>query len=157
MATAYISMGQHHGDVKWRGDISCGSSGNSASGNNLIANYFDGIFLWYSNNNIASGNTVRGNGEAGIWLYISSNNIVFHNNFTNNYLEADNSEGSSTNTWDDGYPSEGNCWSDHYGKDIHNGPYQNKSGSDGIGDTPYVGMTPLGGSALTRAHCSRVV
>jgi hypothetical protein len=41
------------------------------------------------------------------------------------------------NTWDDGYPSGGNYWSDYAGVDLFSGPYQNQTGSDGIGDTPY--------------------
>jgi hypothetical protein len=40
--------------------------------------------------------------------------------------------------WDDGYPSGGNYWSDYRGVDLYSGPYQNETGSDGIGDTPYV-------------------
>jgi len=42
------------------------------------------------------------------------------------------------NFWDDGYPSGGNYWSDYKGTDLYSGPYQNETGSDGIGDTPYV-------------------
>jgi len=45
---------------------------------------------------------------------------------------------ASTNIWDDGYPSGGNYWSDYNGTDLFSGPYQNITGSDGIGDTPYV-------------------
>jgi hypothetical protein len=41
------------------------------------------------------------------------------------------------NFWDDGYPSGGNYWSDYSGVDKFSGPYQNKTGSDGIGDAPY--------------------
>jgi hypothetical protein len=37
-----------------------------------------------------------------------------------------------------GYPSGGNYWSDYNGKDVYSGPCQNVTGSDGIGDTPYV-------------------
>jgi parallel beta-helix repeat protein len=44
----------------------------------------------------------------------------------------------SSNNWDDGYPSGGNYWSDYNGTDLYSGPYQNETGSDGIGDTPYV-------------------
>jgi hypothetical protein len=40
--------------------------------------------------------------------------------------------------WSDGYPSGGNYWSDYTGKDLKSGPYQNVTGSDGIGDTPYI-------------------
>jgi len=45
---------------------------------------------------------------------------------------------SSTNVWDDGYPSGGNYWSDYNGTDIFRGIYQNETGSDGIGDTAYI-------------------
>jgi hypothetical protein len=38
------------------------------------------------------------------------------------------------NSWDDGYPSGGNYWSSYSGHDLFRGPYQNVSGSDGIGD-----------------------
>jgi hypothetical protein len=39
--------------------------------------------------------------------------------------------------WDNGYPSGGNYWSDYTGTDLYSGPYQNETGSDGIGDTSY--------------------
>ncbi len=42
------------------------------------------------------------------------------------------------NAWDIGYPSGGNYWSDYNGSDLLSGPYQNETGGDGIGDTPYV-------------------
>jgi PKD repeat protein len=41
------------------------------------------------------------------------------------------------NVWDDGYPSGGNYWNDYAGTDLYSGPYQNETGSDGIGDTWY--------------------
>jgi hypothetical protein len=45
---------------------------------------------------------------------------------------------ASKDFWDAGYPSGGNFWSDYNGTDSQNGSYQNQTGSDGIGDTPYV-------------------
>jgi hypothetical protein len=48
------------------------------------------------------------------------------------------SSDGSPNTWDNGYASGGNYWSDYCGVDIYTGPYQNVAGSDGIGDTPYI-------------------
>ena len=41
------------------------------------------------------------------------------------------------NVWDNDYPSGGNCWSDYAGTDSYTGPFQNETGSDGIGDTPF--------------------
>jgi hypothetical protein len=69
-------------------------------------------------------------------LTSSSNNTLYHNNFVNNTLQAGSD--SPTNTWDNGYPSGGNYWSDYNGSDLYSGPFQNVTGSDGIGDTPYV-------------------
>ncbi|MEM1551928.1 MAG: NosD domain-containing protein [Candidatus Bathyarchaeia archaeon] len=59
---------------------------------------------------------------------------VFHNNFINNTHQV---HGCNYFIWDDGYPSGGNFWSDYNGGDCYRGPYQNETGSDGIGDTPY--------------------
>jgi nitrous oxidase accessory protein len=66
----------------------------------------------------------------------ATGNRFYHNNFINNENQAYASAGF-TNYWDDGYPSGGNYWSDYNGTDLHNNPYQNETGSDGIGDTPY--------------------
>jgi parallel beta-helix repeat protein len=65
----------------------------------------------------------------------SSNNIIYHNNFVDNGVNAIDED---SNTWDDGYPSGGNYWSDYAGVDIYHGVNQDILGSDGIGDTPYV-------------------
>ena len=72
----------------------------------------------------------------------SSNNKIYHNKFINN-----NASDKGTNTWDDGYPSGGNLWSNYdeepedardylWGQrtDGNDQPY---SGSDGIADSPY--------------------
>jgi parallel beta-helix repeat protein len=44
---------------------------------------------------------------------------------------------TSTDIWDNGYPSGGNYWSDYPGTDSLSGPFQNETGSDGIEDSPY--------------------
>ena len=103
------------------------------SGNNITNNLY-GIELLSSSNNGVSRNNVTAN-SIGIYLYSSSSNTIYHNNFINNTRQAYSS--NSTNVWDDGYPSGGNFWSDYNGTDVHGGPYQNETGSDGIGDTPY--------------------
>jgi len=134
------------------------SSNNSIVGNNITENYYEGVFLSYtSNDNIlennisnnsyglclfySSGNNIIGNNMTknlyyGVELYWSSNNYVYHNNFVNNVYQAYVYE--SANVWDDGYPSGGNCWSNYAGADLYSGPNQNETGSDGIGDTPYI-------------------
>jgi parallel beta-helix repeat protein len=111
------------------------SNTNTVSGNTIIANHL-GFSFYSSFDNTVSGNNVTANDYSGIWLYSSSNNILHHNNFINNAIQA--SSQNSTNTWDNGYPSGGNYWSDYHGTDSSRGPFQNMTGSDGIGDTPYV-------------------
>jgi parallel beta-helix repeat protein len=117
--------------------ILLGSSNNNngLSGNN-ITNNREGVILGSSDNNSVNGNNIASNG-GGIWLdYSSNNNTIYHNNFMNNAGQAYSA--GSTNVWDDGYPSGGNYWSDYLGNDTCGGPYQNQTGSDGIGDTPYI-------------------
>jgi parallel beta-helix repeat protein len=135
--------------------LSDSSSNNSIIENNITANSYDGIGLGSSDNSI-SGNNITIN-RGGIWFSSSSNtsiignniiankvysisidsestgNMLFHNNFINNSVHSEN----SMTIWDDGYPSGGNYWSDYSGTDFYNGPYQNETGSDGIGDTKY--------------------
>lgn len=112
------------------------SSKNTVSGNNVNGNGAGGIALYSTSGNTVSGNNAIGNGD-GISLDSSSNNTIDHNNFINNTQQALLS-GSEPNAWDDGYPSGGNYWSNYTGFDSHSAPNQNETGSDGIGDTPYV-------------------
>jgi parallel beta-helix repeat protein len=133
------------------------SSNSSISGNNIENNSRYGVCLLdsscnkifvnnmekntcsivavYSSHNTMFGNNIK-NGWLGIYLEGSSNNRIFHNNFINNTRQAYSY--ASINIWDDGHPSGGNCWSDYTGEDLYSGPYQNITGCDGIGDTPYV-------------------
>jgi len=113
------------------------SSDNSIVGNNITNNVRGGIWLMYSSNNSIVGNNITNN-EYGTWLYQSSNNKFYCNRFTNNTKQVSNQSPSFANVWDDGYPSGGNSWSDYTGDDFFRGPYQNVTGSDGIGDTPYI-------------------
>jgi len=111
------------------------SFGNIVSFNNVTTNS-DGVVL-YSNSswNTVFGNNAIANG-CGVHLWGASYNTLYHNNFINNTSQVVSD--SSVNTWDNGYPSGGNFWSDYNGTDMYSGPYQNVTGSDGIGDTPYV-------------------
>jgi len=82
------------------------------------------------------GNLVVSN-RKGIVLQDSVRSRVYHNNIINN-SEQQGFDDTGENLWDDGYPCGGNYWSDYNGKDSLFGTYQNLTGSDGIGDTPYV-------------------
>ena len=90
-------------------------------------------------NNITE-NTICNNTYDGMVSIMPTNNTlrdnrIFHNNFINNtnpFIIQ-----SNYNIWDDGYPAGGNYWSRYNGTDLNKGAYQNETGSDDIGDTPY--------------------
>jgi len=115
------------------------SENNTISGNKIIKNKHYGLTLGFSSdNNIILDNVIMGN-EYGIWIDRSSHNFIYHNNFINNTIHAGVSPyKSSTNTWDDGYPSGGNYWGDYQGADLKSGQNQDQLVGDGIGDIPYV-------------------
>src|SRR6266704_4216976 len=73
----------------------------------------------------------------GIHLSSSTGNRVYRNNLVNNTIQAQDDQ-PGQNSWDNGYPSGGNFWSDYTSVDNCSGPQQNVCPSpDGIGDTPY--------------------
>jgi parallel beta-helix repeat protein len=113
------------------------SSDNNISRNTISANKWYGIQIWYSSKNCIFGNNFTKNNKYGLWIGESSNNRIYHNNFVNNTNQV-YVYGSSVNSWDDGYPSGGNYWSDYTGTDVYSGQDQNIPGSDGIGDTPHI-------------------
>jgi len=113
------------------------SSKNSVSRNNIANNAY-GIYLLRSSKNGVSGNNITNNECLGIWLKLSSNNRFWYNNIIDNAQQVYIYPAGYCNIWDYGYPSGGNYWSDYTGVDYYSGPYQNETGSDGIGDTPYV-------------------
>jgi len=94
-----------------------------------------GFWLMYSSNNSIVANKIINN-YCGVQLIKSSGNKILHNDFFS-YEKQVETDWSSLNVWDDGYPSGGNHWSDYVGADLYSGPYQNLTGSDDIGDTPY--------------------
>jgi parallel beta-helix repeat protein len=105
------------------------------SENNISINKGEGIRHWVSDGVIITYNDLWDNGIGIRMFEFSRNVLVHHNNIIGNQIQALD---YYSNSWDDGYPSGGNYWSDYFGMDIHSGPGQNMPGSDGIGDTPYV-------------------
>ncbi len=110
-------------------------SNNGTIGRNIVATNSYGIVLIISNNNNVHRNNITQNTNVGTEILLSNNNLFYHNNFISNAQQVHFY--SSSNIWDNGYPSGGNYWSNYAGSDTHSGPYQNATGSDGIGDTPY--------------------
>ena len=117
--------------------IAGASRDNTVFGNNIINNDL-GVSLWFSGFNYVCRNNISNNNN-GVYLYFGYiNNTFFHNNFIDNiqqvYIDI---TPSFPNSWDNGYPSGGNYWSDYTGVDEKSGPNQDQPDSDGIGDTPY--------------------
>jgi parallel beta-helix repeat protein len=108
------------------------SEGCRISENNIAEPYL-GLQLCRSMNNIVTENNITEATWVGIWVEWSSSvgNRIFHNNIVGNKQQALVSwtTGGTTSTWDNGYPSGGNYWSDYLGSDQND---------DGIGDTPYL-------------------
>jgi parallel beta-helix repeat protein len=120
------------------GGIMLDRADNSTISKNAISQNsgFGGICLLNGccNNSITE-NYVEGNSYGIRDAYDSRDNRIYHNCFDGNTYNALTL--TSVDTWDDGYPSGGNYWSDYAGVDLFWGPSQNLTGSDGIGDTVY--------------------
>jgi len=105
--------------------------GRNIISDNTISNNAYGIRLDFSPSTV-TGNTITNN-EVGLWLSYSKNSSAFHNTFLENVKQA-RSEYSQPISWDDGYPSGGNYWSDYEEKY----PDAEEIDDSGIWDTPYV-------------------
>ena len=108
---------------------------------NDLSNNDIGIFMSGSTGSQVAGNRIAMNALQGILMESgSTSNTFYHNNMIANVVQVAE-EYAGANTWDIGYPSGGNYWSDYLGVDEYSGVDQTNPGSDGIGDTPYVLMS----------------
>lgn len=106
--------------------------------NLTIRNGDNGIYTGFYTAAVFLNNSIVANCGTGINFVRVGNSLIYHNNFINNTQNVFIGYPGSTESWDNGYPDGGNYWSDYKGSDFYSGPYQNITGSDGIGDTPYV-------------------
>jgi len=112
-------------------------SNNISIQNVTVTNTFSGgISMWQSKNNTIKKNTIAQN-LVGVFVRNSTANVFYHNNFIDNTKQIE-SDGTSTNVWDHGYPSGGNYWTDYAGEDKKSGFSQDIAGADGKGDTAFV-------------------
>jgi len=116
------------------GGVNIRFSDNNIISNNIIANNsWCGIDAIYSNNNVITENEIEDN-HCGIYLGTgSTNNLIYHNNFNNLLTDVQAYAKETGNTWDDGYPSGGNYWSDYEERY----PDAKELDGSGIWDTPY--------------------
>ncbi len=147
----------------WNDGIYSLDSSHNQIVSNVLSHTFRGLYLMglflinYSDDNYVADNLFSNDFEAGAIVYASGctllenvfkenavgidlagdKNVIYHNNFIQNGIQV-LPVNQYKNAWDNGYPSGGNYWSDYNGTDLQSGPYQNETGSDGIGDTPYV-------------------
>jgi parallel beta-helix repeat protein len=129
IAESNVSLNEQYGIFL----TACYYGMNTMNYNTISNNRYCGIFLDYSPTNLVD-NVVSNNG-IGLIVEYSSEGTICHNSFVNNTEQAVRNYAAPT--WDYGYPSGGNYWSDYNGTDFYSGVHQNESGGDGIGDTPY--------------------
>jgi len=122
------SIGDARAAISLLSSSYCNVARNSLERNNK------GLMFEYADDNTVVENEIVGNLE-GFSIASCSNNFIIHNSFIDNtkYVIL-----NSTNLWNASYPSGGNYWSDYTGIDLYCGSYQNETGSDKMGDTPYV-------------------
>ena len=138
-----------------RGNVIDGNGGTAvyASGSNSLmirdnlinGSQVGGFVLINIDSSVITGNVISNNTigygffGGGITYYATTcaNMMVYHNNFLYNSPNQVEDARGAENTWNWTYPEGGNYWSDYVGNDVNQGPSQNLSGPDGIGDTPY--------------------
>jgi parallel beta-helix repeat protein len=104
--------------------------------NNFIDNNVGMKFNASSENSVLRNNILSNN--VGMEFNSSENNVSWRNNFIDNTHHV--STDDSRNAWSYNTPYfafQGNYWSGYSGVDNLGGAFQNETGSDGVGDTPY--------------------
>jgi parallel beta-helix repeat protein len=145
-----LVVGNDLSENAWSGIDVYASANNTFDKNTVLSNGQSGISLetikienntYPTTSNQFLKNNVLDNSIA-VSLLESSDNTFLGNNFVNNtqlvHDEAFGGGSSSANTWSTDYCQGGNYWGSPSGVDQFCGSFQNVTGSDGIGDTPFV-------------------
>ena len=119
----------------WRGIYASSSANISITQSSVSDSTREGIDIISSQNPTVAHNTLSNN-LYGVSFDSSSGVFVHHNNFLANVVQASENN-PLPGSYDDGYPSGGNYWSDLVTSDSYSGPNQDQPESDGIGDTAY--------------------
>jgi len=119
----------------WRGIYASSSANISITMSSVSNSTREGISLISSPYPTIARNTLSNN-LYGVLFDSSPGVVVHHNNFLGNVIQASDNN-PVPGSWDDGYPSGGNCWSDYHNSDLYSGPNQDQPEGDGIGDVPY--------------------
>ena len=98
---------------------------------NKMTNNSGGIMLDECTSNLLYGNSITNSTAFGIYTINSKNNTMYRNTFVNNTMQI--SSETSSDSWDAGYPSGGNYWSDY--EDRY--PDAEEIDGSGLWDTPY--------------------
>ena len=108
----------------------------SVTRSHVFSNNVNGVHLKESFDSIVSESIISDN-VRGIVLEDSANIKLYHNELKGNTEQSRDNNGNE-NSWDNGYPSGGNHWSDYAGIDNCSGTNQSVCPDpDGVGDTPY--------------------
>ena len=113
------------------------------SGNHAFDNFAGVTVAVFSENVTIMENDISWNDIGVRILYMAGSSIamddisIYHNNIVGNPQQVSLNSPEGVVSWDNGYPSGGNYWSDYSGDDLFSGPNQNLPYSDGIGDVPY--------------------
>ncbi|MGI0131914.1 MAG: right-handed parallel beta-helix repeat-containing protein [Thermoplasmata archaeon] len=115
----------------------------SSYGNEVIGNDFSNSAYIYVYDSYFYGGFIGNNMLNDSSIYFTSDQFgAFTHNDINSTAFLQSGNYLTLGTWNTAYPVGGNFWSGYSGIDVRSGVYQNLSGSDGIGDTPYA----LGGA-----------
>lgn len=117
------------------GGISVWESANNRLEHNFFFANRNGIVFSDSSYNEVSNNSISNSGHKGFSMLRSPYNLVYHNNISDNPVQAVDDDDPSRNDWHHPDLLEGNYWSDYVGLDDGSGTGKHSISGDGIGDT----------------------